>query len=213
LGIVLVNLNIGRYEIIPDIIGLVLLFFCSVLFTDRAGRFARTAVVAVVMAFLEVVRLFSLVEADIIITALSMMYAFLQVILVITVADGIAQFSQLQGNDRVPRLCDFTGHLYALTFVCTILGGWLYDLRMVFSLIYYLITVYAVIMFFYFYCAVHTPLAEHELPFFEYRGPDIEEGMEGAEGLEMVGDLEGTDSAEGAEGLELTLEIDPLEPS
>jgi hypothetical protein len=212
---VLVNLNIGRYEVLPDILGLTVLFFCAVLFTDRAGRFARPAVVSAVMVFLEVVRLFALAGSDMVTLVISMLYAFLQVVLVITLADGVAQFAQLQGDDRTPRLCDVTGHIYALTFVFSIitLGGWFTELHMIFNLAYHLITAYTVIMFLYFYTSVHIPLQEHELPFFEYRGPDTEEegmeGLDGIESLQMVGELEGMGEIEE----ELTLEIDPtVEP-
>jgi hypothetical protein len=191
LGLVLVDVNIFGYEIIPDLIGLTLLFFCAVLFTDRAGRFARTAVVAALMVFIEVVRVFSLAEADGVVMVLSLLYTFLHVLLVITAADGVAQFSQLQGDDRVPRLCDLTGHVYALTFVCVILGGWFADLTMILNLIYYIITGFTVVMFVYFYSAVHTPLQDHELPFFD--------AWQSGEGME---DLEGVEEAEPVEPVE-----------
>lgn len=176
LGIVLVDIRIGAYEVLPDIVGLTLLFFCAVYFTDRAGRFARTAVVSAVMIFLEVVRLFSMVEAgSAIAVLLGFLYAFLQVILVITAADGIAQFSQFQGLQDISRICDIAGHVYALTFIFKMLGLWLPDLAMVLLLAHYLITIFVVSMFLYFYLAVHTPIDEADLPF---AGLVMPEGME-----------------------------------
>jgi hypothetical protein len=192
----MVNINIGGYEFLPDLVGLTLLFVCAVLFTDRAARFARTAVVAAVMVFLEVVRLFNLAEADSLIMVFGMLYLFLQVLLVITAADGVAQFSQLQGQESISRLCDLTGHIYALTFVCAILGGWFGDLAMVLNLVSYLITAFVIIMFLYFYTVVLTPLEEHELPFFDVFGSL--EGLESTEDTEAGADTEaaGIETAE-----------------
>lgn len=173
LTIVLVDIKIAGYEILPDIVGLPLLFFCAVLFVDRAGRFARTATVAALMVFLETVRLLGLAEAEAVVAVFAVVYVFLKVLLVITAADGVAQFCQFQGEGRVPRLCDMTGHVYALTFVCWICGGWFSDLSAVLTFTHYIITVFTLIMFFYFHAAILVAAPKGDLLF-----PEVEEEPE-----------------------------------
>lgn len=162
--IVLVDVELFDIQWIPDLLGLVVLFFCAVLYTDKAGRFARAAVVAAVMGFLEVVRLFNLTENDAIISILNIFYVFLTVLLVITLADSVGQFCQLQGRDDIARRCDATGHVYALTFITWALAEWFEPLRGILLLIGWLITAFTLIMFIYFYSATYVAVQEQYEP-------------------------------------------------
>jgi hypothetical protein len=180
---VLFDVSAGGYRLLPDILGLAVLFFCAVLMTDGAKRFARTAVVAAVMIFLEVVRLFELAEAVPLAGFLGLLYVFLKVLLVITAADGAGQFGQLHGQEDIARLCDVTGHVYALTFVFSALSMWLTDLAAMFALINIIISVFVAVMFFYFFNIVIVPVQQPFDPAPEVIPESGEEG-EGTEGAE-----------------------------
>ena len=155
MAITLIDVNLFGYQFLPDVAGLSVLFFCAVLMTDRAGRFARAAVVSAVMLFLEVVRIFQLTVAAPVVNFLNLLYMFLTVLLVITVADGVGQFGQLHGQENLSNLCDVTGHVYAVTFVFSMLAVWFSELSSVFSLLNIMISVFVIVMFLYFYSVVH----------------------------------------------------------
>ncbi|MCL2004363.1 MAG: hypothetical protein FWG72_10265 [Oscillospiraceae bacterium] len=161
---VLIDVELFNAELVPDLIGLAILFFCAVLYTDRAGRFARTAVVAAVMAFLEVARLFSLTDSDAVINVLNLFYMFLTVLLVITTADGVGQYCQLQGREDIAKRCDATGHIYALTFVFWAVSVWFEPLASMLWLLNLLITVFTLVMFVYFYSATYVAVQEQYEP-------------------------------------------------
>jgi hypothetical protein len=182
--IVLIDVELFGIQWVPDLPGLVILFFCAVLYADKAGRFARTAVVAAAMIFLEAVRLFSLTESEPVINILNIFYIFLTILLVITAADGVGQFCQLHGRDDVARRCDATGHIYALTFVFWALSVWFEPLSGVFWLINLLITVFTLAMFLYFYSTTYAAVQEqYEAP------PDaLEEDAEDGGELEDEGE-------------------------
>jgi preprotein translocase subunit SecY len=175
--IVLVDIELFEIQWVPDLLGLVILFFCAVLYVDKAGRFARTAVVAAAMAFLEVVRLFNLAESAPVINILNVLYIFLTVLLVITTADGVGQFCQLQGRDDVAKRCDTTGHVYSLTFVFWALSAWFEPLSRVFWLLNLLVTVFTLVMFAYFYTTTYVAVQEQ----FETPPDALDEEEEDAE--------------------------------
>lgn len=152
---VLLDAPVLGYNLLPDIIGLPFIFICAVMMTDRAGRFARTAVVSAFMSFLEIIRIFKLTESEPVLNFLTLLYLFLTVLLVITVADGIAQFSLIQGQTDIANFCDMTGHIYALTFIFSAFSMWFTALSNIFSLINLIISIFALVMFTYFYSAIH----------------------------------------------------------
>jgi hypothetical protein len=198
LAVVLLYANIYGFAMEPDVVGLTnviglgVLFFCAVLMTDRAGRFVRTAVVAAVMIFVEAIRLFNLTEAASVVGFFNLLYLFLSVLLVITAADGIGQFSQLHGQESIARSCDVTGHVFALTFVFNVLGMWLDSLSSVFALINLVITGFVIIMFIYFFSAVIVPVEQpYDMP------PDLPDDDTEEEMSE--GDEEDAEAAVGAE--------------
>jgi hypothetical protein len=179
---VLVDVDLFGYQVIPDVIGLVVLFFCSVLFSDKAGRFARTAVVAAVMLFLEAIRIFGLTGNELVMDVLGNFYVFLKVLLVITAADGVAQFCQLQGREDIAKRCDATGHIYALTFVFWVFSVWFEPLTGILRLLSLLVTVLTLVMFIYFYSATYVVVQEqYDAP---PEAPDEDEESEDAEGDE-----------------------------
>jgi hypothetical protein len=179
MGLVLIDVNLFDYRLLPDFIGLGILLFCAVLMTDRAGRFARTAVVTALMLFMEVIRVFNLVEAASVVNIFSLVYLFLTVLLVITAADGIGQFGQLQGHENIPKMCDVTGHIYAATFVFGLLGMWFESMAKVFYAVNLIITVFVLIMFVYFYTAIYVAVQEPFDP-----PPELADGGEEAEAEE-----------------------------
>jgi len=179
MGLVLIDVNLFEFQLLPDFIGLGILLFCAVLMTDRAGRFVRTAVVAALMLFLEVIRVFNLADAEPIVNIFSLVYLFLTVLLVITAADGVGQFGQLQGHENIPKMCDVTGHVYAVTFVLSLLGMWFESLTRVFFAVHIVITVFVLIMFVYFYSAIYVAVQEPFDP-----PPDLANGGEEAEAEE-----------------------------
>jgi hypothetical protein len=162
--IVLIDVNLLGLELIPDVLGLAILFFVAVLYTDRAGRFVRTAVVAAVMGFFEVIRLFNLTGSGSIISVLNVFYMFLTVLLVITTADSVGQFCQLQGREDIAKRCDATGHVFALTFVFWVLSVWFEPLANIFWLINLLITIFTLIMFIHFYTSTYVAVQEQYEP-------------------------------------------------
>jgi hypothetical protein len=190
--IVLIYVMFYGFELKPDIAGLLnvaglsLIFFCSILMTEKAGRFARTAVVVAVMIFLEVVRVFRLTEAESIIFVFGLLYMFLTVLLVITAADAVSQFGQLHGYGHIAGMCDATGHIYAVTFVLTVLSMWFEALSSVFLLINGLITLFAVAMFIYFYNTIYVVVQEQFDP-----PPEVLEDEEDEEGEEDGEEEEG----------------------
>lgn len=145
---------LGIYQ--PDAIGLLLIFICSVMMTDRAGRFARSAAVSAAMLFLEAAKLFQLSGSDTVSTFINLLYLFLTALLVITLTDAVAQFSAAQGLPQIARLCDTTGHVYALAFVASVAAQWFPSLQMILWLACLVISVFVIIMFIYFYSAVVT---------------------------------------------------------
>ncbi|MDR0293738.1 MAG: hypothetical protein LBH95_06260 [Oscillospiraceae bacterium] len=154
LAVVLINVNLSGYEFLPDIVGLALFFFCAVLMTDRAGRFARAAVVSAVMLFLEAVRLLKLTEAPLA-GFLNLLYMFMTVLLVITAADGVGQFGLLNGNGGIDRRCDMTGHVFALTFPLSALAMWFPATARVLGLVNLLISIFVLLMFASFYSTIY----------------------------------------------------------
>ncbi|MDR1668618.1 MAG: hypothetical protein LBR76_01495 [Oscillospiraceae bacterium] len=146
---------LGKFQP-PDLIGLVLIFICSVMMTDRAGRFARSAAISAAMMFLEVVRIFGFAGSEAVSSFLSLLYLFLTAFLVITLADGVSQFSASQGLPQIASLCDTTGHVYTLAFVSLAAAQWFPSLEMILWLASVLISIFVIIMFIYFYSAVVT---------------------------------------------------------
>ena len=155
MAVTLLDVSLFGYQLLPDVAGLAVLFFCAVLMTDQAKRFARAAVVAAVMLFLEVVRIFNLTVAAPVVGFLGLLYMFLTVLLVITVADGVGQFGQLHGQENIAKLSDVTGHIYAATFIFSVLAVWFSELSSVFGLLNIMISLFVIIMFLYFYSAVY----------------------------------------------------------
>jgi hypothetical protein len=140
----------------PDMVGLILILVCSVLLIDKATRFTRPAAIAAAMLFLEIVRIFRLAGTDAVSSLLDLVYLFLTALLVITLADGVAQFSAGQGHPQIPSLCDTTGHVYALAFVASVAGWWFPSLSNILWLAGLLISLFVIVMFVYFYSAVTT---------------------------------------------------------
>ncbi len=140
----------------PDVVGLVMILVCSVMMTDRAHRFARPAAISAAMLFLEVTRIFHLAGSNAVSSLLDLLYMFLTALLVITLADGVSQFSASQGLPQIASLCDTTGHIFALSFVASVMAKWFPSLEMVLWLASVLISVFVIIMFIYFYSSVIT---------------------------------------------------------
>ncbi|MDR0325743.1 MAG: hypothetical protein LBI19_06595 [Oscillospiraceae bacterium] len=205
LGVVLIDIDLYGYQLLPDVAGLAVLLFIAILMLDRAGRFARMAVVTAVMGFLEVIRIFSLTDSLSVISFFGLLYLFLKVLLVITAADSVGQYGQLQGYERVPRLCDVTGHVYALTFLFSALAMWLDSLSRIFALVNTGISLLVIVMFLYFYSIVvidvQKPFDPPAAIMDDGEGPEIGDAEAGEEAGEETGNEPGAEAGQEAEAV------------
>lgn len=163
---VLFDAPVFGINILPDIIGLLFVFICSFLIIDKAPKLSRAIVLCVMTGFIEAVFYLNLIKSETVLSVLSLFYAFLIALLVLSLTNSLSQYCKNTDNYELVELCDITGFIYTIVFVLHVSDMLFPELLGVFWLARLLISAFTGVMFFVFYVRVrvvtHTVASSQE---------------------------------------------------
>jgi len=171
-----------EWRLLPDILGLPFVLACSVLLITRAPRFSRPVVLSCGLIFLEVVRIFSLVQDETAMALLSMVYLFLRALLLLSLTHAVSEMCHKLESHDMAVLAERIGYVYAMVFPLQMGRIFFENLAGMFWLLEIIVTALTLLILFMVYNQITLPLgfdADGDAPLPQFR--DDEETVENME--------------------------------